>query len=259
MRLHHGISGIIKNIRRGFLREYPDDFDTATFPAGKQIAVSRAVCIAIMTAFLLIIFACFGVLWVQKSIKNHPFLVSINEITGQWTVVEHNHNNIKGMSTTQTLQESVLGKYIKRRFYLPGATKWQYCDRSTDCVPEKKCNADGNCAPEEITFDNADACALFCITGDTEYKEFMEMVIPQYLVFFNSGESWSIDMSGIQMTPISPISANGGIWQIKFTIISNMASEAVDILAYASIGKNIDAYPQTLGYYVEDFNAYKIN
>ena len=44
-----------------------------------------------------------------------------------------------------------------------------------------------------------------------------------------------------------------------FLIYSNKSDVSVDILAYASIIRNLEAYPQTLGYYIEDFNAYKIS
>ncbi len=227
--------------------KYPDDFDTSTFPAGKPIAVSRAVGIAIMTVFLLIVFATVAVIWVQKSVHNHPFLISVNNITAQWNVIGHDHRGVKEMPVIRTLQESLLGKYIKRRFYLPGADVWQFCDRKQDCNPE------------QIGINDSDACALFCITGDTEYKEFMENVVPEYLTYLANGENWAVDMSGIQMLPVSQLSEFGGIWQVKFTIYSNKSDVSVDILAYASIVRNLEAYPQTLGYYIEDFNAYKIS
>ncbi len=237
------------------MRKYPDDFNISTYPAGKPIAVSRAVCVAIMTVFLLIVFACAAVLLVQRSVHNHPFLISINDITGQWSVVGHNHNGIKEMSATRTLQESVLGKYIKRRFYLPGAAIWQNCERKQDCNPEQIVISDNNA----IATNRVDACALYCITGDTEYEEFMKTVIPEYLVWLEMGDSWTVDMSSIQMLPISGLSENGGVWQIKFTLTSIMSNVPVNILAYASIGRNMESYPQTLGYYIEDFNAYKIS
>ena len=98
--------------------KYPDDFDTPTFPAGKQISASRAVSIAVMVVFLLILFACGLLLWVQKSVHVHPFLVSINEITGQWEIVGHQHTDVKQMTTVQTLQESVIGKFLEYHFFV---------------------------------------------------------------------------------------------------------------------------------------------
>jgi glucan phosphorylase len=50
--------------------KYPDEFETPTFPAGKQVAVTRAVSVAIMSVFLLILFACGLLLWAQKSLIN---------------------------------------------------------------------------------------------------------------------------------------------------------------------------------------------
>jgi hypothetical protein len=50
----------------------------------------------------------------------------------------------------------------------------------------------------------------------------------------------------------------GGTWQIRLTINSNLYG-AIQILAYANVLNSLEMYPKTLGYYVADFNAYKIN
>jgi hypothetical protein len=60
------------------------------------------------------------------------------------------------------------------------------------------------------------------------------------------------------MIPIGEIKDIGGTWQVRATIITN-ASQQIDILAYAKVERNQDLYPQTLGYYIADFNAYKVN
>lgn len=60
------------------------------------------------------------------------------------------------------------------------------------------------------------------------------------------------------MEPADNITANGGTWRITATVQSNI-SGAIDIIAFAKIARNTSSYPQTLGYYVADFNAYKIN
>ena len=98
--------------------KYPDEFDTPTFPAGKQIAVTRVMSIAVMSVFLLILFACGLLLWVQKSVHVHPFLISINQVTGQWEIVGHQHSDVKEMTTVQSLQESVIGKFLEYHLHL---------------------------------------------------------------------------------------------------------------------------------------------
>ena len=122
---------------------YPDEFNIPTFPAGPRIASSRTLSIAIMTVFFLILCSCGLLLWVQRSVHVHPFLVSINGITGNWEIIGHQHGAMREMSTTQTLQESVIGKFIRNWFWIADNTdlntaRWNKCDRAADCTPENK-------------------------------------------------------------------------------------------------------------------------
>ncbi|MBQ3039474.1 MAG: hypothetical protein IJD41_02850, partial [Alphaproteobacteria bacterium] len=66
--------------------KYPDNFDTPTFPAGPRIALSRVMAIAIMVVFALILVAGGMILWASRSQQIHPFLVSVDDVTGAWTV-----------------------------------------------------------------------------------------------------------------------------------------------------------------------------
>ncbi len=231
--------------------KYPDEFDTPTFPAGKQIAVTRVMSVAVMSVFLMILFACGLLLWAQKSMHVHPFLVSINEITGQWEIVGHQHTDIKEMSTVQTLQESVIGKFLEYRFFVTedenfNANIWQTCDRKVDCNPSAK------------TGLGSETCVLYCLTSDDEHTNFVTNTIPQYQTIVQNGEMWELDAKSVEMTPISQIVTKGGIWQIRATINSSLFGP-MKILAYVNVLHNTNLYPQTLGYYVSEFNAYKID
>lgn len=230
--------------------KYPDEFETPTFPAGKQIAVTRAMSVAIMVIFLLILCACGLLLWVQKSVHVHPFLVSINQITGQWEIVGHQHTDVQEMTTVQTLQESVIGKFLEYHFFVTddgifNANIWQACDRKTACNP----------ATQEMA---SETCALYCLSSDEVHDNFTKNIVPQYQQRFAQGEMWTLDTKSLELTPISDITPGGGTWQIRATINSNLFG-AIKILAYANVSQNLELYPQTLGYYVADFNAYKIN
>lgn len=231
--------------------KYPDEFETPTFPAGKQIAVTRVMSVAVMSVFLLILFACGLLLWAQKSVHVHPFLVSINQITGQWQIVGHQHTDVKEMTTVQTLQESVIGKFLEYHFFVTedenfNANIWQTCDRKTDCNPSTK------------TGLGSETCVLYCLSSDEEHTQFVTNTIPLYQTMVVNGERWALDIKSVEMTPVSEIAATGGIWQIRATIDSNLFGE-IKILAYANVSQNMELYPQTLGYYVAEFNAYKIN
>ncbi len=231
--------------------KYPDEFDTSSFPAGKQIAVSRAVGIATMVVFLLIVIACGLLLWMQKSTHIHPFLISINDITGRWEIVGHHHTETKEITTTQSLQESVIGKFLEYRFTITNndafnSKLWQLCDRETDCNPEIKSDSEQN------------SCVLFCLSSDGVYNDFVTNIVPKYQSQVSAGETWTIDMSSVNMLPVGQIVSSGGTWQIRITVYSNVLGP-MNILAYANIAQNLDLYPKTMGYYVEEFNAYKIN
>ena len=230
---------------------YPDEFNTPTFPAGPRTASTRVLSVAIMVVFLLIICACGLLLWTQRSARVHPFLVSINNITGQWEIVGHQHGRMREMSTIQTLQESTLGKFVRNWFWIAenqdiNTARWDKCDRAMACSPENKSGVETG------------ACGIYCLTGDDMFSRFNTNVKPEYQARIADGETWHVDMSSIRMLPIGEVGANGGAWQIRAKIISNK-SAPIEVLAYATIGRNVDSYPQTLGYYVADFNAYRMN
>lgn len=251
MRLHYGIPGIIVPIQyRGGKLEYPDDFDTPAFSAGKPINSTRLVSIITMVVFLLVVIACGGVLWIQQSVKVHPFLVSVNSITGQWNIVGHEHEEKKSMTAIRSLQEATVGKFLQTWFLVMPKEEvnlalWSSCDRQSGCVTRNTIE------------DNE--CAVYCLTGENLYKTFVDTVVPIYQTQFSSGEFWSLDTSTIQLTPISNINAGGGTWQVRASILTSAHNRPIKILAYAVVKKSPDLYPQTFGFYIEDFNAYKMN
>lgn len=231
--------------------KYPDDYDIKAFPAGKPLAVSRFVSIAIMTVFLAIIFVCSMILWAQKSVHVHPFLVSINPITGQWDVVGHYHTETRELSTVRSLQESVIGKFVQNWFNISSNetlnnARWASCDRATECNPQNKSGIETH------------KCSLFCLTGDAVYGGFIAELLPNYQKRFLDNEQWQIDMSTLQITPIGTFSDMGGTWQIRATINSSK-NGVINILGYVKVANASTMYPETLGYYVQDFNAYKMN
>ena len=230
--------------------KYPDDFDTPSFPAGRPVAVSRMVSVAVMIVFLLIAFTCAMLFWTQRSVQVHPFLVSINPITSQWEIVGHHHKETAEISAARALQESVIGKFMRNWFWIVNdedinSARWKSCDRITEC------------APNSVTDVLADECAIYCISSEEMYLHFVEQIVPNYQTRIMNGENWELDMSSLQITPVGAVNAAGGMWQIRANIISNI-SGIITILAYAQVGYEKDEYAKTMGYYVKDFNAYKI-
>lgn len=230
--------------------DYPGGFDVPAFPAGKRIVVSRLTGITIMAVFLVIVFVCSMMLWAQRSVTVHPFLVSVNNLTGQWQVVGHQHEEIKYVAATRTLQESVLAKFMRNWFLVStedaNSALWQSCERDAECNPKNKTGIDTG------------KCALYCISGDDIFGRFIQDVVPNYQNMASAGEMLGLNMSSLQITPVGSISDKGGAWQVYATIESSK-NPPINILAYARIGRDVGLYPQTLGYYVADFNAYKMN
>ena len=72
------------------------------------------------------------------------------------------------------------------------------------------------------------------------------------------GETWSVSKTDFQIEPAGQISEYGGTWKILAMVKSNLYGD-MKIVAFAKVARNTNSYPQTLGYYVADFNAYKVN
>ena len=213
--------------------------------------ISRAMAIVSCVMFLLVIFMCAMLLWATRSQRIDPFIVTIDGLTGQWQTLDHSHNNGPIEYTAlESLQESVLGNFAMAWFTISdnddeNTRTWQTCDRNTDCVNDVRPYGD-------LT------CALYCITGENLFTEFTYNVIPDYQSRRTMGERWVIDRAQILIEPAGEIRENGGTWRMTATIQSNINGQ-MDIVAFAKVARNMERYPQTLGYYVADFNAYKIN
>lgn len=228
---------------------YPDNFDTPAFPAGKTIAISRLMAIGTSIVFLLIIFTCGLLVWTVRSQRVHPFLIATNNISGEWRLVGHDHGK-KTVPAIQTLQEATIGAFIQNWFYISedaseNAALWAQCDRNTACV------SDG------MEYGSK-TCALFCATGEDLFMKFMSDIMPGYQARATDGERWTVNMESISAMPVDKISENGGTWRISLTVQSNI-SAPMEILGYAKVLRNIKYYPRTMGFYVSDFNAYRIN
>ena len=232
--------------------DYPNNFDVPAFPAGRPIAISRFMAIASAIVLVLVLFMCAILLWAVRSKQIDPFIVSIDKLTGQWTVIAHSHESGPiEYNALESVQESVLGNFTEKWFTISGTPDentrmWQTCDRKSDC-------GDASTRPYgDIT------CQMYCLGGEELFSTFIYDIVPGYQERVANGERWAIDKTQIQMENIGDVNANGGTWRISATVQSNINGN-MDIIAFAKIARNLENYPQTLGYYVADFNAYKIN
>ena len=96
--------------------DYPGNFNTPAFPAGKRIAVSRVMGIGILGTFFVITCVCGLLLWGVRSMRLDPFLISIDKITGSWTVIGRSVTLNRAVSITETVQQAVVGNFFQSWF-----------------------------------------------------------------------------------------------------------------------------------------------
>ena len=223
---------------------YPDNFNTPTFPAGPRIALSRMMAIGIMVVFVLIIAVGGLILWASRSQQIHPFLVSIDNFTGAWHVVGHDHGE-RTITRNRAMQESVVARFTSDWFTVSGNidendARWNsFADKS-------ECNADN--APQNSQ--------LFCNSSDDVYKQFSEKMIPEYQLLVSNNETWNVDVDDIYVHATGDVGENGGTWRVMTEIKSN-AQQTIPIVVYVTLGRNNEQYPRNMGFFVTGFNAYR--
>ena len=225
--------------------KYPDNFDTPTFPAGPRIALSRVMAIAIMVVFALIIVAGGMILWASRSQQIHPFLVSIDDVTGAWTVVGHDHGE-RSISANRAMQESVIAKFTQN-WYTISTIQSENEDIWYGFADRAECNAD----------NRPNNAQIFCNAGDELYNYFIYNIVPEYQERIAAGETWSVDVDNIYLNETADVTDNGGTWRILTQIDSGVYGP-IQVMAYIKLGRDMGNYPNTLGFYVMDFNAYNI-
>ncbi len=228
--------------------DYPDNFDTPTFPAGREIALTRWLAIGISVALMLVAVAGGLIFWAARSARVEPFLISVDKTTGLWSIVGHHH--MREMPAVRTMQESVVAKFAVNWFSISATesentARWQSCDATT-------------CASDEYIARSDRMCAISCATSGELFNRFIYDVVPDYTARVAAGETWRIDMDTLIITPDGEITERGGAWRISAQITSNLVG-TIDVLAFATTAREVGSYPATLGFYVQDFNAYRMN
>ena len=228
---------------------YPNDFDTPVFPAGKVIAFSRRVSIWISCCFLLIIFMCCFLLyfWSQKS--NYPFLISIDPITDEWSVVAYPGKTFKDtFEQSQIIQEKLVDDFVTNWFTISrdkndNDLRWQECN-TNECSDAEQFN------PQNIK------CVLFCASDTELFKEFSTTVLPEYKARFSQrAERWTVVKKNIQLDRSSE---DNSIWQVV-AVVHSSVNGVFNVLSFVTVSRDPESHPATLGYYVKDFNSYRIS
>ncbi len=227
---------------------YPNDFDTPTFPAGKTIAFSRSVSIWIAIVFFCIVVACGLVLLLNSSKRNYPFLISSDSLTSDWTVIAYPEKNLK-ISHDRIIQESLVRNYVIHWFSIDknndiNESRWQQCE-SFDCGSADQYNP------------NNYNCALFCMSAPELFQQFYDDIVPEYQNRVAQA-SETITVKSQLITPPTDKTNTTGLWQ-SYVVLESSVNQKFDVLAFIELGQDkTGKYPATLGYYVKDFNAYRM-
>ena len=232
--------------------DYPEDFDTPAFPAGRRIALSRTVGVWVMIAFFLVIACCIAIPWLQNHRTVSPYVIYVDGMRGKWELVGQVKPHIV-VPYYDSMQRALAGIFTKKWFTISdnpdlNNKNWAKCDRNTDCIDRIN-----------NTFENSDGCDLYCMSGDNMYRTFTEEVLPLYKAYEAMGERWYVDPNKITISGSERNkngNSKGGIWIVRTRVRSNLNGD-FDVIAYVKIAHNIELYPQTLGFYIESFDAYR--
>jgi hypothetical protein len=227
--------------------DYPNNYDIPSFPAGKTVAFSRSISIWISIVFFLIVAACGFILLGIHLKTNYPFLISIDPFTDEWTVVAYPKER-----KTEVQQYQVIQEKLARDF----ATNWFTIDsQQTNELRWKSCSVEECAAAEQFRPDNI-KCAISCKSSSTLFEDFSSKVVPWYNGLINqSSEKWTVERMLFTQNVVSEKSSR---WQVIADIKSNVRG-TFKVLSFMEINRNVDLYPSTLGYYVQEFNAFRIN
>ena len=228
---------------------YPDDFDTSAFPAGKRIAVSRTAGIWIMVSMFLIVATCIALPWIQHSKKIDPFVIYIDGPHGKWELLGHQKIR-QAVPYYVSLQRSLVGVFTEKWFSVSdnmdvNEKRWSQCNRETVCANRI-----------ENSLWNERNCDIYCLASNDMYANFESKVLPLYRTVASFGERWTINPSTITVTPNGSISNFGGSWIVHAQVRSSVIGE-FNIVAYVNVEHDLEHFPQTVGYYISDFNAYR--
>lgn len=229
--------------------DYPNNFDTPAFPAGKRIAVSRAASILVSLLFFLIICVCGLLIWTTRSATVEPFIISVDNVTGTWTTVERAHGRVK-YTVARTMQESLVANFTRDWFTVGDDAEnqalWKTCDREQDCA------SDNATAYTDKTY------AICCATSDEVFNKFIYKVVPTWQDIAAASGRLVLDTSSLRIEPVGGVGDGGGMWRLRATISGNV-TPSMQIIAFMRVGRDTKSYPRTLGYYITDFNAYRLN
>ena len=229
--------------------DYPNGFNVPSFPAGKTIALARSVSVWISIVFFLIIAACGFLLLNIHLRKNFPFLISINPITEDWTVMTYPGEKSKPIPQYQYIQEKLVHDFVKDWFTISS-------DMNINEEIWARCSTDECKNPRQFNPTNKH-CVIACRCDSAVFTDFSKNVMPSYRARVSqANETWSIVPKGILINQIFTSEKNSK-WQVYAAVRSSLQGD-FDVLIFVDVERDITLYPSTFGYYINQFNSYRI-
>lgn len=227
--------------------DYPNDFNIPAFPAGKTIAFTRSVSVWISVVFFLIVVACAFLLLNLHFKKNFPFLISIDPFTEEWTVIAYPDKKEQSVPRYQYIQEKLINDYAIDWFTISN-------DPSLNEQIWEECSIDECSIPEQFNPNNK-TCAIACKSSEKLFETFTQKVLPDYRARITQAqETWKLVKKQIKAVAVSE---NGGYWRIS-AIINSSVNGNFEVLVFVNVAQDTTLYPATFGYYINQFNAYRI-
>ena len=233
---------------------YPNDFDTPAFPAGKTIAFSRAVSIWVAIVSFLIVCACGLMLLMLKTQNKFPFLIAQDPYTFDWDVVAY-LDKVEKVTPSRIIQETIVKKYVQNwfnitRFNALNESLWQECTQN-DCAQ-----------PEQFDPTNG-KCALFCDSSPELFHQFTTKILPEYRIRSSQDAETVIVYDWLFIPPAKhdaclPSNIDQCLWHAYLKLNSSVRGK-FEVLVFIELGYEDGMHPATLGYYVKDFNSYRIS
>ena len=100
-------------------------------------------------------------------------------------------------------------------------------------------------------------CAISCRADSAVFDDFTKNVLLNYRARINQAkEEWTISNKGLLINPIVT-SENSSKWQV-YAIVQSSIMGNFDVLVFVDVERDIQLYPATFGYYIKQFNSYRI-
>lgn len=231
--------------------EYPNNFDTSAFPAGRELSLARFAAIFSMVVLFLVCCFCGGVALLQRYRGVSPLIIYVDAPNGNWELIAPKKQESQ-IPYYVAIQKSLVGTITEKWLRIAGDAS-QNAKMWTDCNRELVCN-------KRVTsnLQMTQGCDIFCLTADSLFNYFKEEIVPNYTQREANGETWFVIPNTVKISALGEPTKNGGNWRVDATVISNKSGQ-MDVVAYIHVSHQNTLYQQNLGYYITDFNAYKIN